>query len=73
METEIFINIKDTSFENLFNNKDLVTIDEILDMLEDLTFDNAYLREKLDEKDEEYEEDNEDRWKMAKYEAGEYD
>ena len=45
----VLINIKDyrDSFKAYFDNKDLISIDELLSEVEDLIFDNESLQEKI--------------------------
>ena len=57
---EVYVKIKDTQFEELFRFKDIVSVDEILDKLEELMLDNEHLIEVIKELKQEPEEDNED-------------
>lgn len=51
---QVYINLKEHEYlQDLFHNKDLVSIDEILDKLVILKEDNEQLEEKLKMKDEE--------------------
>lgn len=50
---QLYINLKEHEYlQDLFPNKDLVSIDEILDMLVSLKEDNEQLEEQLKKKDE---------------------
>lgn len=60
---EVLIKIKDTVFEDLFNNKDLVSVDEVLDKLEELMYENKHLEDKIDE----LENDIENNYELKQY------
>ena len=47
---EVFINIKDSVFENLFK-QDIVSISDLVAELEELMFENEDLKEKLREEE----------------------
>lgn len=50
---EIFINVKDSVFENLFK-QDIVSISDLVAELEELMFENEDLKQELKDKEENY-------------------
>ena len=46
---KVYIKIKDTIFEELFKNKDIVSIEEVLTELENLMYENKSLEDKIGE------------------------
>ena len=50
---EVFINVKDSVFENLFK-QDIVSISDLVAELEELMFENEDLKQELKDKDENY-------------------
>ena len=50
---EVFINIKDSVFENLFK-QDIVSISDLVAELEELMFENENLKQELKDKEENY-------------------
>lgn len=56
---EVYIKVKNTTLEDIFINKDLVSIDEVLDKLENLNDEVIELKNKIKEKETEIENDYE--------------
>lgn len=50
---EVFINVKDSVFENLFK-QDIVSISDLVAELEELMFENENLKQELKDKEENY-------------------
>lgn len=50
---EVFINVKDSVFEDLFK-QDIVSISDLVAELEELMFENEDLKQELKDKDENY-------------------
>lgn len=50
---EVFINVKDSVFENLFK-QDIVSISDLVAELEELMFENEDLKQELKDKEENY-------------------
>ena len=53
---EVYIKVKDTIFEDLFRNKDIVSIDEVLTELENLMYEKEHLEEQLSDLEKDIEE-----------------
>lgn len=60
---EVYIKVKNTNFEELFKNKDLVSIEEVLTELENLMYENKHLEDKIDE----LENDIENNYELKQY------
>lgn len=56
---EVYIKVKETIFEDLFKNKDLVSVEEVLAELENLMWENEHLKKVIKEKEIEIENDYE--------------
>lgn len=56
---EVYIKVKDTIFEDLFRNKDIVSIDEVLTELENLMYEKEHLEEQLSDLEKDVEENYE--------------
>ena len=65
---KVYIKIKDTIFEELFKNKDIVSIEEVLTELENLMYENKH----LEDKNEELENDIENNYEKKQFDPYDY-
>jgi hypothetical protein len=57
-------------FEKVFTDKDLVSIDDLVDMLDELYYENESLREQIEDLEKTHEPDYYDEWHDQQLEKG---